>query len=98
MTRRPNPTRALHQLERHGRGTPNDPLPPVPNWAAGLAALRDGLPTAAQASANLRALYEAGRYFTRPKDCDIVEAGDTTMNSGGALTTGQPTLTIPWRG
>lgn len=61
MTRYPSPTRALHQVDRHRSGTPNDAAVAPVSWAANLAAIRDATPTAAQAMENIRLSLAAWR-------------------------------------
>lgn len=62
MTRRPDLTRACHQLERHGSGTPNDAVPEPPTRAEYLANFKAATSiTMAQAMENIRAWQEAWR-------------------------------------
>lgn len=62
MTRRPDLSRACHQLERHGSGTSNDTPPEPVTWAEYLDNFKAAAGiTMAQAMENIRAWQEAWR-------------------------------------
>lgn len=62
MTRYPSAARALHQLQRHSSGTPNDEPPAPPTWAESLAFFTAALNfSTAQVGASIRAGMDTQR-------------------------------------